>query len=229
MYKILCAVVCAALTQTHAGLVSMDNSELTATTGQGGADLSWTLSLNHQYANDMSKNNISIMDASGKTTQAFYGYQCSSNEFCRLALAPNNHVDANGNKKWLVFKQFQGTLQIDQFSLDGVTIINREGNPQTAMQLTFYDGKPLKIRNLGFATLAVETGATGKEGYENTSTYTTYTEKKADGTTSTLAVPEFDRGSEQGFMGVNVHGNMHMSGKLNIFSFNCTGNSAGRC
>ncbi len=169
------------------------------------------------------------MDANGKTTQAFYGYQCSSNEFCRLALAPNNHVDANGNKKWLVFKQFQGTLQIDQFSLDGVTIINREGNPQTAMQLTFYDDKPLKIRNLGFATLAVETGTTGKEGYENTSTYTTYTEKKADGTTSTLAVPDFDRGSEQGFMGVNVHGNMHMSGKLNIFSFNCTGNGAGRC
>ncbi len=39
------------------------------------------------------------------------------------------------------------------------------------------------------------------EGYENTSTYTTYTEKKADGTTSTLAVPDFDRGSEQGFIG----------------------------
>ncbi len=50
-----------------------------------------------------SKNNISIIDANGKTTQAFYEYQCSSNEFCRLALAPNNHVDANGNKKWLVF------------------------------------------------------------------------------------------------------------------------------
>ncbi len=60
------------------------------------------------------------------------------------------------------FKRFQGTLQIDQFSLDGVTIINREGNPQTAMQLTFYDDKPLKIRNLGFATLAVETGTTGR-------------------------------------------------------------------
>ena len=54
--------------------------------------------------------------------------------------------------------------------------------------------------------------------------------KKADGTTvSGLQVPEFDRGSEQGFMGLNVHGNMHMSGKLNIFSFNCTGNGAGRC
>lgn len=230
MYKFAFVFVCAAIAQAHAGLISMDNSELTATTGQGGADLSWTLSLNHQYANDMSKNNISTMNADGMTTQAYYGYQCSSNEFCRLAIAPNNHIDANGNKKWLVFKQFQGTLQIDQFSLDGITIINNEGNPQTAMQLTFYDDKPLKIRNLGFSTLAVETGTSNQEGYENISTYSTYTEKKADGTiVSGLQVPEFDRGSEQGFMGLNVHGNMHMSGKLNIFSFNCTGNGAGRC
>ena len=32
---------------------------MTAETGQGGADLSWTLSLNHQYATDLTKSQIS--------------------------------------------------------------------------------------------------------------------------------------------------------------------------
>ena len=40
---------------SHANLVSMSTAQLNETTGQGGADLSWTLSLNHVYATDMSK------------------------------------------------------------------------------------------------------------------------------------------------------------------------------
>ncbi len=43
----------------QAGLVDLDNTELVGVTGQGGADLSLTLSINHQYANDMSLNTIS--------------------------------------------------------------------------------------------------------------------------------------------------------------------------
>lgn len=43
----------------HADLVGLDSTELTDVTGQGGADLSWTLSLNHKYANDMSLQDIS--------------------------------------------------------------------------------------------------------------------------------------------------------------------------
>ncbi len=39
--------------------VGLDNTELVDVVGQGGADLSWTLSLNHQYANDLSLKNIS--------------------------------------------------------------------------------------------------------------------------------------------------------------------------
>ncbi|MCP5775560.1 hypothetical protein NL389_37630, partial [Klebsiella pneumoniae] len=83
----------------------------------------------------------------------------------------------NGNKKWLVFKGIQGTIQIDKFSIDGTTIINHRNEPQTAMQITFYDHQPLKIRNLGFNTVSIETGtgAGALEGYANTGVYSTYT------------------------------------------------------
>ncbi len=208
----------------HAELVGLDNEELLDVTGQGGADLSWTLSLNHQYANDMSKkdiSNLALINA-GNITGAYYQYDCVANVLCRFAFSPNNHIEkVNGvdNKKWLVFKQIQGTIQIDKFSLDGSTIINKDGNPQTAMNLTFYDDKPLKIRNLGFSSLAVESN--GEEGYLNKNTYTTYNNGNA--------VPSFDQGAETGFMGVNVHGNLHMSGNLKIFSYNCAGTTSSRC
>lgn len=221
-----------------ANLVSLNYQELTETTGQGGADLSWTLSLNHEYATDMSKLNISNGNPS-YPNDVFYKLDSDScgtnNLFCRLAIAPNNHVDENGNKKWLVFKQLQGTIQIDKFSLDGTTIINHHNEPQTAMKISFYDDKPLKIRNLGFATLAIETG-TGEganEGYANSQTYNKFTGRvyQADGTFTEEEqdVPLFDRGTEKGFMGLNVHGNMHMNGNLKIFSYNCTGGAQSRC
>ena len=234
----LFALLSAALT-AHAGLEAMSPQELKDTVGQGGADLSWTLSLNHLYATDMTKNSISILDANGKPTSVFYSLDptvCGTEkQLCRLAIAPNNHVDALGNKRWLVFKGIQGTLQIDQFSIDAVTVGNSRNEAQTAMQVTFYDNKPLKIRNLGFSTVGVETGTgTGaNEGYANASTYSTYTAKtiQDDGTITDIvtSVPTFDRNTEKGFLGLNMHGNLHMSGNLKIFSYNCTGGVNIRC
>jgi len=52
----------------QAGLVNLNNEDMQSIAGQGGADLSWTLSLNHKYANDMSLKTISTVDATGKTT-----------------------------------------------------------------------------------------------------------------------------------------------------------------
>ena len=46
---------------SQAGLVDLDNKELVGVTGQGGADLSLTLSINHQYANDMSLNTGGVL------------------------------------------------------------------------------------------------------------------------------------------------------------------------
>ena len=103
------------------------------------------------------------------------------------------------------------------------------------MMLSFYDDKPLKIRNLGFATMAIETGSKLEgEGYANSTVYEKYNSKQilADGTIGSevsLDVPLFDQGAEKGFMGLNIHGNMHMSGNVKIFSYNCTGSAASRC
>lgn len=213
---------------SHAGLVDLDNDALTQVTGQGGADLSWTLSLNHKYANDMSLSSISKMDANGKVTEAYYSTQCVSDILCRVAVAFNNQkvsdLDKNGNaqQKWLVLKKFQGTLQVDKFQLDGTTILNKDGNQQSAMKLTFLDDKPLKIRNLGFTSASIEVGAAGAEqGYANNKVY-------GQGGYATNAAT-FDTGTEKGFMGMNVHGNLQMSGNLKVFSYNCTGAAGSRC
>lgn len=237
--KITLFILLSSAFTVHAGLEAMSPQELTNAVGQGGAELSWTLSLNHLYATDMTKNSISILDGNGNPTTVYYSLDpnvCGANkQLCRLAIAPNNHVDALGNKRWLVFKGIQGTLQIDQFSIDAVTVGNSSNAAQTAMQVTFYDNKPLKIRNLGFSTVGVETGTgTGaNEGYANTSTYTTYTAKtiQNDGSITNVEtnVPTFDRNAEKGFMGLNMHGNLHMSGNLKIFSYNCTGGVGIRC
>lgn len=240
MSKLLtfCALICTSML-SQAGLEVLNQQELTETVGQGGADLNWTLSLNHIYATDLTKDTISRLDGNDNPLEVFYVLDpttCgATKQFCRLAIAPNNHVDANGNKKWLVFKGIQGTIQIDKFSIDGTTIINHRNEPQTAMNIRFYDDQPLKIRNLGFNTVSIETGtgAGALEGYANTGVYSTYTGRtySADGTFSTSSqdVPLFDQGAEKGFMGLNVHGNLHISGDLKIFGYNCTGGAQSRC
>lgn len=235
--KLFCiALMCSPL--THANLIALENHELTQATGQGGADLSWTLSLNHEYAENLELSNISKFNGGTKPTEVYYRYSknCADNNvLCRLAIAPNSHEDNNGNKKWLVFKQIQGTIQIDKFSLDGTTIINHKNDPQTAMQLKFYDDKPLKIRNLGFTALSIETGSGQgvNEGYANSEVYTNFLGRnyQQDGSYNLVQqdVPLFDQGAEKGFMGLNIHGNMHMSGNVKIFSYNCTGSAASRC
>ncbi len=78
MMKKLCVTMLMSLSMlSQAGLVDLDNKELVGVTGQGGADLSLTLSINHQYANDMSLNTISRtngVDANGRAivTEAYY-------------------------------------------------------------------------------------------------------------------------------------------------------------
>ena len=54
MLKMISIVTLLGALSASANLVSLNYQELTETTGQGGADLSWTLSLNHEYATDRS-------------------------------------------------------------------------------------------------------------------------------------------------------------------------------
>lgn len=238
MLKISLVLMMALSSLGHAGLTNLSTDDLNNVVGQGGVDLNWTLSLNHVYANDMTKNDIYNKANPSEVYYKLDTDSCVANKsLCRLAISPNNHIDADGNKKWLVFKGIQGTLQIDKFSIDGVTILNSLNEPQTAMQISFYDEKPLKIRNLGFESLAIETGTGAKtdlikEGYENISVNDKYAAKKMVGgvlVDDLIDVPNFDKGTEKGFMGLNVHGNMHMSGNLKIFSYNCSGAAGSRC
>lgn len=201
----------------HAGLVGLNNQQLGEINGQGGADLNWTLSLNHKITTD------------GSLSRE---YECkdAASVYCRLAISANNRKDANGNLYWLVFKQLQGTLQLEKFQLDGVSV---GGGTKTALQLRFgIDDKgnylqPLKIRNFGYAALQIEkdSGATttnpataANKGYLNISNYPNV---------SSTFTSAFDAGKETGFTGLNVHGNLALAGTLKVFG--CNGSNGSRC
>src|SRR5690606_36772368 len=98
----LCALICTSML-SHAGLEVLNQQELTETVGQGGADRNWTLSLNHIYATALTKDSISRLHANDNPLQVFYVLDpttcAATKQLCRLAIAPNNHVDANGNTK----------------------------------------------------------------------------------------------------------------------------------
>ena len=210
-------------TSVQAGLVGLDNEQLGEINGQGGADLSWTLSLNHKATTG---------------TMLPREYECANSVYCRLAISPNNRKDAAGNMYWLVFKQLQGTLQLDKFQLDGVPVsVGAPSAPvnRTALQLTFGIGKdsagneayfqPLKIRNFGYAALQIEKDANGggdaaTKGYLNNSIYPSV---------SSSFTSAFDAGKETGFTGLNMHGNLALAGTLKVFG--CSGNTSGasRC
>lgn len=190
--------------QAKQRLVELDNAELSQVQGQGGADLSLTLSINH------------AIPGLGSTVP--FQYNCgtaSTQEFCRFAVNFANRQDANGNLFWLVFKKIQGTIQIDRIGLEGSTVTVAPNSYRSALLLTFYDTSPIKIRNFGFESLAIETDTgTGaaQKGFLVKSTYST---------------PGFDQGLERGFVGLNVHGNLAMSGTVKMFS--CAPSASARC
>lgn len=207
--KLILSSLLLLVSSAQAGLVGLNNEQLGEINGQGGADLSWTLSLNHKATTNGSLSSE---------------YECTNAVYCRLAISPNNRKDANGNMYWLVFKQLQGTLQLDKFQLDGVTLAQTGDGSRTALQLRFGDdGKgnyfqPLKIRNLGYAALQIETDnivTAGQKGYLNSTTY--------------LAnhVSVFDQNKETGFTGLNIHGNLALAGTLKVFG--CNGSNGSRC
>ncbi len=207
--KIVLSSLLLLVSTAHAGLIGLDNQTLSEINGQGGADLSWTLSLNHKATTDGSLSRV---------------YECSGDTaYCRLAISPNNRKDGSGNIQWLVFKQLQGTLQLEKFQLDGVSLAQTGDGSRTALQLRFGDDgattptyfQPLKIRNFGYAALQIETDSTTQKGYLNNTTY------------AANHASVFDQGKETGFTGLNMHGNLAIAGTLKIFG--CNGSSASRC
>jgi len=207
--------------QGYAGLEPLDNQELTEVVGQGGADISLELRLNHG---------------------ANAAFNCDTNalEYCRIALAINNrYADGSyrdslgvvrnsagvvipnvGRKQWLVFKGIQGTINVQQLKLDGADL-SYNGITKPAIQLSFDPLKPILLRNVGYQSLAIETDTVANEGVGNLPGYLA---KGSGGTGSTAfangkyTAAGFDNGREVGFTGLNINGNLSIAGTLKVFS-----------
>ncbi len=201
-----------AVAVAESNLKELSNDELGQVQGQGGADLSLTLSINQAPTTDGSLPNT---------------YQCTNgkDQYCRFAFAANNRNVISGGtttlqQYWLVAKKFQGTLAIAKFQLDGTTVTTGSNTYHSAVQLTFLDQYPIQIRNFGFQALSLEadsatngTVSSAQKGYLNTTVPSTYT--------------GFDAGSEKGFMGLNINGNLAGTASLKMFS--CNPSATARC
>jgi hypothetical protein len=197
---------------------SLDDSSLENITGQAGADLSLKVILNQ----DDSAN-----------------FLCADLLYCRLALSLNNRYhdgtqdtydsqgnrvpSATGRKQWLVLKGIQGTVNIQQIKLDGEDVIYG-GLNHAAIKLGFDPAKPIQLRNVGFQSLSIETD-TCTENNQNCSAGTTNVPGYLTPAT-TYGGTGFDANKEKGFIGVNMNGNLSMTGQVKIFS---CGTSHSRC
>ena len=221
--KILIANLILLTTVAKADLQSLDSEELQEVSGQGGADFSLVLRLNHTLT-DVYDTSLNV---------------CSSFEYCRLGVSLNNRNDdgsvtgsATGKKLWLVFKGIQGTINIQLIKFDGTDIPaylgkdNTTVTNKTALQLGFDPSKPILIRNLGYQSLSLETDSVINEGAGNIPGYLAkgsggsgigafFNGKYTNNTTNKF---DFDR--EVGFTGLNINGNISLSGTMKVFG--CT-------
>ena len=228
------SILCAALwtlisVNAHAELQAVENYELAKIDGQASsaATIDWLLSLNQ-----ISQTNTTsgFLD-----TYSFDSSTCSDLRFCRFAMSLNNRVDAAGKKQWVVFKGVQGTIDLQQVQIDGTDLLykNTSGVDQikAALQVSFSEKYPIRIRNFGFSALAIETDTVANEGANNVPGYLAmgnggsgvgaYAAGKYTNTTNA-----FDNGRETGFTGLTMNGNLALQGSLKIFS--CTSDMS-RC
>lgn len=204
-------------------LIALSDSDLAEVNGQAGVDLALKMSLNHT------------------NSYKFDNSVCADNklEFCRLAISVNNRYDdgsndsydasgnrivsATGKKQWLVFKGIQGTINIDKLSLDGsdVTFKSKSGldTYRGALNFSFDVNKPIKIRNLGFQSISIETdsavssSATNVEGFLNSAKYDQISDSAFD-----KSNPDTGMAREKGFLGVSMNGNLSIGGNIKVFS-----------
>ena len=174
MKKIIVLLFLLTASSSKAELQALDNQTLQSIQGQGGADLSFKLSLNHNILSDT--------DLLAGTTPTF---NCDSArlEYCRLAISVNKRfvqqgtagandpvwsmaasdpdINNKGRKLWVVFKGLQGTINIQKIGLDAIDLqyaAKTGGSTVTkpVMQFSFDGTKPIQIRNFGFNALSIE-------------------------------------------------------------------------
>lgn len=211
----------------YAGLQELDSASLAEIQGQGGADLSLVMRLNQKLSDDTAattgtfNNGSTLANDSTKTT--LQTLDCPDIRFCRLAVAFNNRADASGNTQWLVFKGVQGYINIPKIGIDGVDVAVG-ATTKTVLQLSFDETKPIQIRHLGFQSLSIETDSVARKGYLEMDSGGSGSGAYSLGKYTAVG---FDQGREVGFAGLDIHGNLSVQGKFQIFS--CPGSATTRC
>ena len=240
MKKIIVLLFLLTASSSKAELQALDNQTLQSIQGQGGADLSFKLSLNHNILSDS--------DLLAGITPTF-NCDPARLEYCRLAISVNKRfvqqgsadandpvwsmaasdpsIDNKGRKLWVVFKGLQGTLNIQKLGLDAVDL---EYLPKTgtgtvikpAMQFTFDSSKPIQIRNFGFNALEGTSTNPQDYGFLKTGTFSAVPQSTGViGTSSPITVTtanNYDTGREKGFIGLQMNGNLAIDGKVQIFA-----------
>jgi len=122
---------------------------------------------------------------------------------CRMALSLNNRGTAGTNQEWLVWKGFYGRIFIPYLTLDADTAsyTNDGGGTTTVSAARFGFGgtaNKIQIQNLTVTNMSIER--------DNLLT--------AAGTRGYLAT------SEDGFLGLQINGNVAISGTLKLFACN---------
>lgn len=198
---------------SNAALQQMDNTALQEAVGQGGADISLQLRINHT------------------SSSQFDSTACAQFEFCRVAISVNNRFDGTNKKQWLVFKGFQGTINIPEIQLDGTDLVyfddSAVSTTKPAVKLSFDPDQPIQFKNVGFQSLSIETDTVAAEGPSNTPGYLA---KKTGGSGVTAyangkytnATNAFDFGREVGFTGLVMNANLSIAGSLKVFSCDST-------
>lgn len=208
------------MSMASAQMQPMDNESLAAVDGQSGARLDLSMSINWDAANNQ---------------YSCAGSAADKDKFCRLGVSLNNRVDSTNHKSWLVFKGLHAqAINIQNLRIDGVSGIN---GTQSGLKLTFTDTDPIQLRHVGFNALSMEyddfvstqnasfgtngiwdepATPSGDPGYLKYSTY------------SATDPSVYDRGREKGFLGMDIHGNLSVTGSMTVFAMTCTG-SGTRC
>ena len=185
------SVLLSVITVTAVALEPISEQDLSNQTGQAGAKIDLNLQLNQNPETG--------------------NFECTALAYCRLAFSPNNR-----SGKWLVLKGLQGQIAFEGMRIDGATNIG--GTANNGLKLTFNNAasgnvpantmSSIRIRNLGFSALSFEQDAGAVPGYLNTTTYA-----------AGAGVTPFDVGRERGFIGVDINGNLDVTGSLTIFNF----------
>lgn len=247
---ILSVISCLSISLNSYALEPLYDTELQSIDGQAGADLNLLLSLNHTpQRGGNASSNTNILAFNPEVTPQFDTSYCTANklEYCRLAIGINNRSvdlstvngqqvqtsrgDNNGHKQWVVLKGIQGTIHIPKLGLDGTDISYGSITNKAALLFSFDPKAPIKIRNLGFQSISLETDSLAAEALGNVAGYL-----KAD--KYTAAEGAFDANNpvtgtarEKGFLGVNMNTNLSIAGTIKMFSCAPSGDPMGhpRC